>query len=478
VATEPTWATDVSAFARRTMADHQIPGLAVAVAQQGTSVYTEGFGHRDVEKDVPITPGTVFGIASTTKSFTCLAIMLLVEAGKLSVEDPVIRYLPEFRTPDPEATQRIMIHHFMTHSSGLPPLPSRFFVFKRSAEGDPAAEKRPSWVADHDPIETHEELMAYIAGRDFTLLGPPGAQFSYSNEGFALLGAIVERVSGQSFDQFVQEHILDPAGMTHSTFDLARLRQFPDVTTLYARSQNDGDEKVYAANTWLDAPMWSAAGRLNTNVHDMLRYLEIYRTGGMVGSERIASAETVQRMMTPHVRTAEPNRWYGYGFSVTPDYHGVSVVGHGGGRKGISAHVSIARDVGFTSVVLANLQGVPVAPILLAALNTTLGLPVDAPATAYGDYARPPKHLARYTGDYRSGEGGPIRVTIRDGALVFGMAEKEFTARPVGEHAFVMKQKNGEAYSRFLMRPTGEAYAVTSGSRIIQRVPIAQEIAG
>lgn len=477
MATKPTWTADVSAFARRTMADHQIPGLAVAVAQQGRPLYTEGFGHRDVETDAPVTPDTMFGIASTTKSFTCLAIMLLVEAGKLSVEDSVVRYLPEFRTPDPAMTQRITIHHFMTHTSGLPPLPSRFFVFKRSADGDPAAEKRPAWVTDHDPIETHEALMAYIAEHDFTLLGPPGAQFSYSNEGFALLGAIVERVSGQTFDRFVQEHILDPAGMTHSTFDLARLRQFPDVTTLYARRQNDGDKEIYAANLWLDAPMWSAAGRLNTNVHDMLRYLEIYRTGGMVGSERIATAETVRRMMTPHIRTAEPNRWYSYGFIVMPDYHGVTVVGHGGGRKGISAHVSIARDVGFTGVVLANLQGVPVAPILLAALNSTLGLPADAPAATYGDYACPSEQLTRYTGDYRSGEGGPIRVTVRDGDLVFGMAEKEFVARPVGEHAFVMRQKNGEAYSRFLMRLTGEAYAVTSGSRIIQRVPAAQEIA-
>lgn len=176
------WVPEVRAFASEMMAKHCVPGFAVAVAHGGTEVYAEGFGEREIGMGVVVTPDTVFGVASVTKSFTALAIMQLAEAGKLSVDDPVTRYLPEFRTPDPVATRAITLHHFLSHTAGLPPLPSRFFAFAHSAEGDPAAGGKPAWSADHAPIGAYEDLMAYLAAGGYTLLGPPGAQFSYCNE--------------------------------------------------------------------------------------------------------------------------------------------------------------------------------------------------------------------------------------------------------------------------------------------------------
>ena len=149
--TSPAWVPEVQAFTRGMMAEHGVPGLAVAVARDGAEVYAEGFGTREIGTDAPVTPDTIFGVASVTKSFTALAIMQLHEAGKLSVDDPVTRYLPAFRTPDAEATRAITLHHFLTHTSGLPPLPSRFFAFARSMEGDPAAGSKPAWSADHAP---------------------------------------------------------------------------------------------------------------------------------------------------------------------------------------------------------------------------------------------------------------------------------------------------------------------------------------
>lgn len=460
---------EVRAFTRVMMAKYRVPGFAVAVAHDGAEVYAEGFGERAIGVGAPVTPDTVFGVASVTKSFTALAIMQLAEAGKLGVDDPVTRYLPEFRTPDPEATRAITLHHFLSHTAGLPPLPSRFFAFARSMAGDPAAGSKPAWSADHAPIDTYEDLMAYLAEGGYMLLGPPGARFSYCNEGFALLGAIIERVSEQPYEAYVQRHILDPAGMTHSTFDVATLRTFPDVVTFHAARENDGEREVYAAPNWLYSSVWSPAGGLNSTVRDLLRYLEIYRTGGIVGDERLLSAEGVARMTTPDAPRSSPGSSYGYGLGVIPNYHGLKLIKHGGGRKGIAAEVIAVPEAGFTGTAIANLAGVPVATVTLAALNRTLDLPVETKIEEYENVASPSARLPIYAGTYRAGEGQNIAVTAEAGALVYAFEGKRHVARPVGEHAFVVNTETGETYTRFLTEDGAPATAMTMGSRIIPR---------
>jgi len=467
--TVPAWVPDVRALTRGMMAKHHVPGFAAAVAQEGAEVYAEGFGEREIGTGALVTPDTVFGVASVTKSFTALAIMQLAEAGRLSVDDPVTRYLPEFRTLDPEATRAITLHHFLSHTAGLPPLPSRFFAFARSMTGDSAAGSKPAWSTDHAPIDTYEDLMAYLAAGGYTLLGPPGAQFSYCNEGFALLGAIIERVSEQPYEAYVQRHILDPAGMTHSTFDVATLRTFPDVVTFHAAREKDGEREIYAAPNWLYSSVWSPAGGLNATVRDLLRYLEIYRTGGMVGDERLLSAAGVARMTTPHAPRSSPGSSYGYGLGVTPDYHGRKLIKHGGGRKGISAEVIVVPETGFTGAAIANLAGVPVATVTFAALNGTLGLPVEAKIEEYADATCPPERLPMYAGTYRAGEGQNIAVTAEAGALVYAFEGKRLAARPVGKDAFVLTTETGEMYTRFLTDDDVPASAMAIGSRIIPR---------
>jgi CubicO group peptidase (beta-lactamase class C family) len=456
------------------MRKHQVPGLAVAVAIDGAEVYAEGFGEREIGMGAPVTPDTVFGVASVTKSFTALAIMQLVEAGRLAVEDPVTRYLPEFRTPDPEATRAITIHHFLTHTAGFPPLPSRFFAFARSMEGDSAAGSKPAWAADHAPTDTYDDLMDYLAEGGYNMLGPPGAQFSYCNEGFALLGAIIERVSGEGYEPYVHRHILEPAGMTRSGYAVAQLRTFPEVVTFHAARENDGQREIYAAPNWLYSPVWSSAGSLNTTVRDLLRYLEIYRTGGMVGAERLLSADGVARMTTPHAPRSSPETSYGYGLAVIPDYHGVRMIRHGGGRKGISADVTIVPERGFTAAAIANLAGVPVADVPQAALNAVLGLPLDTTVKDYADVPCPPDRLARYTGIYRSGEGANITVAAEGGAIVVTIEGKRIAARSVGADAFVLALETGEHYTRFLIDGQTTARAMTMGSRIVPRSMVAE----
>jgi CubicO group peptidase (beta-lactamase class C family) len=463
------WEGAVRAFAEGLRRKHRAPGMAVAVALDGVEVYAEGFGEREIGKGAAVTPDTVFGVASVTKSFTALAIMQLAEAGKLSVDDPVTRYLPEFRTPDPAATRAITIHHFLTHTAGFPPLPSRFFAFARSAAGDPAAGGKPAWAADHPPIDTYEDLMDYLADGGYEMLGPPGAQFSYCNEGFALLGAIVERVSGEGYEAYVRRHILEPAGMGHSGYAVAQLRDFPEVVTFHAAREQEGAKEIYAAPNWLYSSVWSPAGSLNTTVRDLLRYLEIYRTGGLVGKERLLSADGIARMTTAHAPWSNPRSSYGYGLATIPEYHGVKVIRHGGGRKGISADVMVVPERGFTAAAITNLAGVPVADVPLAALNAELGLPLETTVGEYADTPCPPERFARYTGNYRSGEGANVTVTADADTLVVAFEGKRIVARPVGEDAFVLATETGEQYTRFLIGNGAPARAMTLGSRIVPR---------
>lgn len=462
------WASAADGFIEERRTAKRIPGIGLAVAVNGREVRARGFGMRDVENGLPATPDTVFGIGSITKSFTCVAIMQLAEAGKLSVEDPVVRYLPEFRTPEPGHARAVTIHHFMTHTSGLPPLPSLLHALARSMEGDPAAEAPEEQALE--PIDTYEELMDFIAETDFEILGAPGEHFSYSNDAYGLLGCIIERVSGLPYEDYVTARILRPFGMRRSLFDAAALASLEDVCTLYAwRPGQGGDGEVYRAPIWWFAPAMSAAGFLKSTPRDMLRYAEIFRTGGVSGDTRILSPESVRRMTHPHVEWM-PGTAYGYGLGIHAGYHGVTLVEHNGGLKGIAANMAIVPERGITAVELANSPHVGGGWATQAVVNAALGLPFDARRVAFPDSHCPPARLADYEGLFVSGEGARIEATARDGRLELTADGKTLPGRPTGVDAFAIEVGDGEAYARFVRDGNGRVKAVAWGSRILPKV--------
>src|SRR5690606_11487835 len=148
-------------------------------------IYAKGFGVRDLETRDLVTPETIFGCASVSKSFTAMAIMQLAGQGMLSVDDPVIRHLPEFRLAGMEDMSAVTIRHLLSHTTGLPPMKRR------------------------EEIIDLEEHLEYIASADYELLGPPGEYFSYCNDTILLNGLIIQRKSGQLYRRFMTQHILD-----------------------------------------------------------------------------------------------------------------------------------------------------------------------------------------------------------------------------------------------------------------------------
>jgi CubicO group peptidase (beta-lactamase class C family) len=468
---------EVDRIIRRGMARAKTPGITLGLIRPGKPVFAKGYGFRNREARLPATPRTMFGIASVTKSFTALSILRLAEDGRLRVSDPVTRHLPELRIPGANARHPIRIHHFLTHSSGLPPIPSIYYTSMRSIRLDPPYDpklaRRVGVDPDHAPIDTYEQLMRYLSEEKYTLLGPPGQFFSYSNEGFGLLGAIVERASGRTYESFVEEEILRPAGMTATSFDTGILFRQPEVTTLYSPKWTGKRHALVPSELWWEDTCLRAAGALRTNVLDLLRYLQIFLHGGRVDGERIVSSRSVALMTRPHVEVS-PGVHYGYGVGVRPDHHGTLIVSHSGGLKGVSSLIIAAPRRGIAGAILSNADQSPAPMLLGEAVNVALGLPAKTPYEEIPRATRIPGPIRPYAGWYCSGEGIWVEFRARKGYLRadfrgIEIIDKNLKLRPSGRDEFVLAYRGERMTVRFLRDASGRLNAVFVGWRVVRR---------
>lgn len=405
--------------AQRLIDSYHIPGTAVGIAQDGELVYEKGFGYRNVALKEPVTMDTVFGIASVSKSFTCVAIMQLHEAGKLDIHNPVINYLPEFRTKT-NVTEKMTIHHLMTHSSGLPPLPTLFYANKESIQKDPAAQDYPGVdfinVKDDKPLDTYAQLLEFIGELEFELLGEPGEEFSYSNDSYALLGAIIDRVSGKTYEQYLKDHLFKPAGMNNTYILHDELEKNEKVTCMYASRGSGEEQEIYEAPLRWKLTAMKAAGSIHSTVEDLLKYAEIYRNKGVVGQNRILTEASVQAMIYPHIKIG-PGHYYGYGLMIRPNYYGGTLVEHGGNSKAVASQLCVIPERGVSGMILTNLAGVPATTILQGAINVFEGRAFDESTIKPTDVTYSEEELAEFTGEYVSNEGMKLEVGINEGQL-------------------------------------------------------------
>ncbi|QDS34133.1 serine hydrolase domain-containing protein [Brevibacillus brevis] len=447
------WIDSFEKYAQKWITKGQVPGVCMGIAKDGQIFYSNGFGFRDVERQLGVTIDTVFGIGSITKSFTCVAVMQLQEAGKLSVHDPVVKYLPEFRLKNNDVGQ-ITIHHFMTNTSGIPPLPTFFASVMRSLEEN-EAEDHPFLQNQTDvtvPIDTYEDLMSVIATLDLELLGPPGTEFSYSNDCFALLGAIIERVSGKSYETYVKEHIIDPIGMEHTSFFLEELNGYENITNLYIMRDRGDHKEVVPSPNWWDTPASRAAGFIKSTVRDMLRYTDMFCKGGLTaGRNRILTPESVQLMITPYFPTdLVPVQFYGYGLLITSDYYGKKLVEHSGGIKGVTAQMCFFPDTGLAGVALSNLELSPVLAVMLGALNSLENRPPESSHLVSKIDFLTEEATNQFVGDYQSSEFGTLPIRLENGQLMLSFLGENYVMRPFAEDLFVVRAFGTDFSARFI----------------------------
>lgn len=418
-----------------------------------------------------MTTDTVIGIGSVTKSVTAVAVMLLQEQGKLSVHDPVVRYLPRFRTPRPGHAENVTIHHLLTHSSGLPPLPTLWYVMQDSIKDDPALKVLPHQVdlTEAPRIDTVDQLLDYLAEADYQVIGEPGQYFSYSNDGYALLGAVVAQVSGQSYESFVVENVLEPLGMEYSTFDLDLLASWPHVAQLYALIPDaEGRPTATADPGWWEGPVMHPAGFLRSTVDDMIRYLQIFVDGGRSGDVRILSEDSVRAMTTAHIETVA-GRGYGYGWEIGK-VNGYKVVEHGGGTKGGACMALVVPEAGVTGVVLASFDQSPILEAANAGLNLALGLPLEAPR---GDAVEPstpaPHEFEAYLGEYATDEGMAFHVVPHPQGIALEVMGQSVPLRPVAADTFAYNIGPLSSYVRFHRGDDGSVRYCLNGYRLARR---------
>ncbi len=450
-------------FAEKILKETKTPGGAVIVSRGDKVECFWASGYRD-NKGREINENTIFGIASLTKSITGVAIIQLEEKGFLSLSEPVKKYLPGFSIPGYD-DKKVTIHNLLNHTSGLPPLP----CFKYSFWGNTSPDKGEEEKNPPYPINYYEELVNFIARGDFDLLGSPGENSSYSNDGYALLGAIIEEISGRTYSQYVEENILDPLEMERSTFSLKKVLNDNNRTTLYYKK----GEEIFDSPNWQEAPPFYAAGSLKSTPGDMIKYTQMLAQGGQLKGRKLISREGLAKITAPGVPFSLKS-YYGYGFHIQPSYHGFTLVDHGGNLKGASSYAGFVPEKGISAVVLTNLRETPAGKIWLGVINKMLGLPVETPRFEYNRRKWEENHQKRFAGNYHSDEGGTILVEKKENGLVLKLDgsevfDKEYPLQPVSNDTAICSFGNLELEIGFLYERKEEAKAVRFGGRIIKR---------
>lgn len=312
----------VDTFLKAEMSRRHIPGISVVVVRDGKVIKAKGYGRANVETGAPATPDTVYELASVTKQFTATAVMMLVEEGRVKLEESILTYLPDL----PEAWKPVTVRHLLNHTSGIRSYTSL-----------------PAFLANLRKDYTQAELIRLVAG--YPLDFPPGERFVYNNTGYFLLGMLIEKVSGKSYEEFLKERIFQPLGMTATRLNNRRA-VIPNRAAGYDWAQNQLRNAEYLSPT---QPF--SAGALVSSVRDMAKW------DAALNGERLLKRSTLEQMWQPSRLADGKTHGYGFGWAIY-DYQGQKVVGHGGGIPGFSTCIARFPEHKLTVTLLANLSGV------------------------------------------------------------------------------------------------------------------------
>ena len=327
--TEAEVVAELEAHVAKLVSEDRFSG-AVLFARGEQVLFEGAYGKAELRFDVDNEVDTKLNLGSANKMFTAVAIAQLVERGKLSFDDRLIDVLPSY--PDREIAEKVTLHHLLTHTSGM------------------GSYWQALYATDWTRVRSHDQLLELIVGGPLDF--EPGERFQYSNSGFAVLGKVIEEVSGMSYFDYVKKHIFEPAGMT-STDSYEIDRPVTNLATGYTRGDHHDSSESTAAprrsNVFAHSAKGSAAGGGYSTVGDLHRF---------------ALALSGDTLLKPEIRAVllegkvemGPEIHYAYGFGVHGSGEGRNV-GHNGGAPGISADFRTYPDLGYTFAVLANYDG-------------------------------------------------------------------------------------------------------------------------
>ncbi|PIB92986.1 serine hydrolase [Caulobacter sp. FWC2] len=392
---------------------------SVLVAKDGAPLLREGFGAADREWEIPNAPDTKFRLGSLTKQFTATAILQLAEAGKLSIDDPVSKFYADA----PAAWSKITIKHLLNHTSGIPSYTGIPGFFENGSSKKPLKPAEIVKLTQDKPLEFE-----------------PGSKFAYDNTGYILLGVVIEKVSGQTYADYLSQHIFQPLGMKNTGYDVS-------AEILAKRASGYQPDKAAWRNAdYLDMTLPYAAGSLYSTVDDLLIWNTALTDGKILSdaSRKAAWTENLEH--------------YGFGWGIAMQ-DGHERVSHNGGINGFSTAMNRYPKDGLVTIVLSNFQAAPSTPMA----NNLAGL-------CFGTYAAPKAvalstaTLDKYVGSYalsptfilkvfRDGDKLVTQATGQGPVALVATAPGEFTA--VGPDAKLSFKQTGDAPATALVLHQG-----------------------
>ena len=361
----------------QTLVDNETFSGNVLIARGDEILLSQGYGEAVIEHGISNTPDTRFRIGSITKQFTAMAVMQLVEAGKIDLAGKIVDYLPDY--PKKHGKQ-VTIHQLLNHTSGIPSYTGMEEIMKNRGSIQEAPE---DFIKNFWDKELEFE---------------PGSKFSYNNSGYYLLGVLIEKVSGQVYDDYLDEHIFQPLGMQNSGFEHYR-SVIPKMASGYSAV---GKYPERCGNIVMDIP--GAAGSLYSTTGDLLIWHKALL------NKKLVSEASYEKIFTPNLEN------YGYGWGII-DNKGKTVYTHSGGIDGFSTMGILVPEDKISIIVLANLESANAGKIARDLGKIMLGEKVSMPKTRK-EIAVASVILDKYVGTYNVFPSFDIKIINEDGRLM------------------------------------------------------------
>ncbi|MBM3836919.1 MAG: DUF3471 domain-containing protein [Verrucomicrobia bacterium] len=403
------------------------PGAAMLVAKAGKILLKRGYGYASLEHRVPITPETKFRIGSISKQFTASAILKLQEQGKLSVSDKLSKFIPDYPRGD-----EVTIHHLLTHTSGIHSYTSKPDFFETVTV----------------PVKP-EDLIKSFKNDPYDFA--PGEKWSYNNSGYFLLGAILEKVAGASYGDFLKQHFFEPLGMNNTGVHNAT-----DIL------EHEATGYTYERGAFKKALDWNmsragGAGALYSTVEDLFKWNEALFNGKVLGEATLKAAFTPVKTAGDLKSGGETREGYGYGWAISQQ-RGLTEIAHGGGLQGFLSYLLRFPKENFTVVVLANAAAPPpgLDPTARARDIAEMALwkNMEPRAALQANAAVSPKGFDAIVGRYdyssavlevtREGDRLFAQLTGQPKFQIFPKSETEFFWKIVDAQVTFVKNDNGE----------------------------------
>lgn len=390
--------------AEKRRAELGIPGMSLVIVKDDEVIFSKGFGYKDLEKKVPVTPDTQFPIASATKAFTGLSVLMTAEDGKFSLNDSPKKVLPYFKMADPDTDKNMTIRDLLTHSSGLTRTDLAMITGRL----------------------TRQELIRVVgeAKPDAKL----GERFGYQNIMYAAAGEAVAEAQKMPWERFVPERIFKPLGMANSTMTAADMQKAKD----YAFGYNyNTDTKEHIRVPFREITDTAPAGSINSSANDMAKWLRFAMNRGKAGDKQLISDASFAEWIKPHMKvTPTGSVSYGLGWFIQT-WNGMTVVQHGGNIDGFTSLVGFIPQKRLGFALLMNVGNSPLGNELMDVIwDRMLRDPAAVPAMSADE-------MQKLAGTYDLTPTVAIDVSIKDGKLVMTLpGQPPYTLEPTGPRKF------------------------------------------